>query len=131
MKLAVVIPAFNEQKRIGEVLRSLKPSGLDVIVVDDGSRDKTSEVASLSHVVVLRHKINLGKGAAIKTGCEAAFFWGADAVIVMDSDSQHKVEDLEKFINAIKNDDYDVVFGSRNWVRGIPLVRYLGNKFGS
>jgi glycosyltransferase involved in cell wall biosynthesis len=131
MKVTVVIPAYNESKRISSVLEELVSTGLPVIVVDDGSRDKTQEGALKYPVTVLKHKINLGKGAAIKTGCKAAFLNGAEAVIVMDADGQHKVNDLERFISALEKEKYDIVFGSRNWVRGIPLVRFLGNKFAS
>ena len=79
---------------------------------------------------MLKHRVNLGKGATLKTACEAAFGMGADAVIMMDSDGQHKVEDIPVFIEALEN-GFDVVFGSRNFYMGIPLVRFLGNKFAS
>ncbi len=131
MKITIVIPAFNEEKRIGEVLKDLKKTKLPVIVVDDGSKDKTFEIAKNLGVIALRHKVNLGKGAALKTGCEAAFSMGAEAVILMDSDGQHKVEDLPHFIDALEKDKFDVVFGSRNLSYGVPLVRYVGNKVAS
>ncbi len=131
MKITIVIPAFNEEKKIGEVLKDLKKTKLPVIVIDDGSKDKTFEIAKNLGVIALRHRINLGKGAALKTGCEAAFSMGAEAVILMDSDGQHKVEDLSHFIDALEKDKFDVVFGSRNLSHGVPLVRYMGNKAAS
>jgi len=136
MNISVVIPAFNEEERVGPVLKELGSTGLPVIVVDDGSTDRTNEVLSKLKVeseklIVLRHRVNLGKGAAMKTGAEAAFGLGADAVIFMDSDGQHKPQDLPKFIEALNSQKYDVVFGSRNLSFGVPLVRYLGNKFAS
>lgn len=131
MKTFVVIPAFNEAKRIDKVLVDVQNIGLPTIVIDDGSKDSTAERAKKYKITVLRHRINLGKGAAIKTGCDAAFLKGADAIIMMDADGQHKVEDLPKFIEMIQNSSYDVVFGSRNMNLGVPLVRYLGNKFAS
>ncbi len=73
----------------------------------------------------------MGKGAALKTGAEAAFAFGADAVIFMDSDGQHKIEDINVFIEKLKSGKYDVVFGSRNLGYGVPLDRYLGNKMAS
>ncbi len=131
MKIFIVVPAYNEAKRIGNVLKELQRTKLPTIVVDDGSKDKTYEIARKYKVTALGHRINLGKGAAMKTGCEAAFSLGAEAVILMDSDGQHRVEDLPKFIEALKSGKYDIVFGSRNLGMGMPLERYLGNKFAS
>lgn len=131
MQLYIVIPAFNEARRIEAVLQDLKDIDLPLIVVDDGSKDATLEITKKYQVTVLRHKINLGKGAAIKTGCEAAILLGAEAVILMDSDGQHKASDLPKFVEKISKEKYDVVFGSRNLNMGVPLVRYMGNKIES
>ena len=131
MKIFVVVPSFNEGRRIGSVLEDLKGSGLPIIVVDDGSNDSTYNNAKGYDVLVLRHKVNLGKGAALKTGFEAAFLKGAGAVIMMDSDGQHKAKDLTKFVEKINSGKYDVVFGSRNLRTGVPLIRYVGNKLES
>lgn len=131
MNIFIVIPAFNESKRIERVLTDLKGVGLPIIVVDDGSKDFTSERVKKFQVTVLRHRINLGKGAALKTGCEAAFSMGADAVIMMDSDGQHKAGDLPKFLEKIQSGKFDIVFGSRNMSLGVPLVRFIGNKLAS
>jgi glycosyltransferase involved in cell wall biosynthesis len=133
MKIYIVIPAHNEGKRIGKVITDIGAAKLNlpIIVVDDGSKDNTGVVAKNLKAVVLIHKINLGKGAAMKTGCDYAFTNGADAVILMDSDGQHEVADLKKFIVALNSGKYDVILGSRNYSYGVPLVRYLGNKFAS
>lgn len=131
MNIFIVLPAHNEAKRIESVLEDLKHANLPIVVVDDGSKDSTFEKAKKSHAIVLRHKINLGKGAAIRTGCEAAISMGAEVIIMMDADGQHKAEDLPKFIDKIQSGKFDVVFGSRNMNLGIPLVRFLGNKFAS
>lgn len=131
MRIYIVIPAFNESKRIEQVLEDIRNIGLPVIVVDDGSTDATFEKAKKHQVIVLRHQINLGKGAAIRSGCEAAFMKGAEAVIMMDADGQHKASDLPKFIEKTETGKYSVVFGSRNMNLGVPLIRFLGNKFAS
>lgn len=125
MKVSVVIPAHNEEKRIGPVLSEIEKMGLEFFVVDDGSKDNTAGVAGKYTPNVLRHRINLGKGAALKTGCEAAFDFGADAVVVMDSDGQHKASDLPKFVAALKK--CDVVLGERDFGE-TPTVRLIGNK---
>ena len=131
MNIFIVIPAFNEAKRIEAVLDDVKGAGFPIIVVDDGSTDATYERAKKYSLTLLRHKTNLGKGAALKTACKAAFLMGADAVIMMDSDGQHQSSDINKFVKKIKMEKYDVVFGSRNLNMGVPLIRYMGNKIAS
>ena len=131
MKIFIVIPAFNEAERIEGVLGDLKGIKLPVVLVDDGSQDSTYQKAKQYPVTILRHKINLGKGAALKTGCESAILLGADAIIMMDSDGQHKKEDLFKFINVLDQKKFDIIFGSRNLKFGVPLVRFIGNKIAS
>jgi polyprenyl-phospho-N-acetylgalactosaminyl synthase len=136
MKIFIVISLFNEKKHIVNVLSEVVKNKLPIIVVDDGSTDN-SQFSILNFtrkhkdITVLTHKINLGKGAAMKTGTDFAFGKGADAVIYMDSDGQHKASDISKFIEALESNKYDVVLGSRNYSYGVPLVRYLGNKFAS
>lgn len=128
---AVVIPAYNEAERIGKVLQEAQKYASLIIVVDDGSTDQTAKVAQKFKVKVLRHQINLGKGAALKTGCEAAFGMGAKIVVAMDSDGQHKPEDIPRFIKTLKEKKVDLVLGSRNPSVGMTLIRILGNKIDS
>jgi glycosyltransferase involved in cell wall biosynthesis len=134
MKITVVIPLFNEEKHIVKVLKDLAPYKLAVVVVDDGSTDNSKLKIinlKLKDTTLLEHKINLGKGAAMKTGAEYAFSHGAEAVIFMDSDAQHSPEDLVKFVRKLEEKKNGVIFGSRNLNLGAPLVRYLGNKIAS
>lgn len=130
MNYFVIIPAYNEEPRIGEVIRGVKKFTKNIIVVDDGSVDKTSEVAKREGVKVFRHKINLGKGAAMKTGVETAFSLGAETVILIDGDGQHNPKHISEFLEKLSQ-GFDIVFGSRNLSFGVPLVRFFGNKFGS
>lgn len=129
-KFYVVIPAYNEAPRIGEVIRGVKKYTENIIVIDDGSEDKTSEVAQRSGATVLRHKLNLGQSAARITGCEAAWGLGAQAVVTLDSDGQHNPAHIPKFVKKI-SEGYDIVLGQRDLKSGTPLVRQLGLKFGS
>jgi glycosyltransferase involved in cell wall biosynthesis len=131
MKIWIVIPLFNEKKYIGRVIKGVLERKLVTVVVDDGSNDLGGEIVKKHNVRLLTHKINLGKGAAMKTGAEYAFKNGADAVIFMDSDGQHLASDLQKFVDALESGEYDIVLGSRNFGYGVPLVRFLGNKFAS
>ncbi len=130
MKIAIVIPAFNEEGRIGQTLKGLRPIGLPTIVVDDGSKDTTFQKAKRVSSYTLRHRVNLGKGAAMKTGAEFAFENGYGAVIYFDADGQHSPDDIEKFVEKIKQ-GYDMVLGARNYSYEIPFLRYMGNKFAS
>ncbi|MEM3126730.1 MAG: glycosyltransferase family 2 protein [Candidatus Woesearchaeota archaeon] len=125
MKTIVVIPAHNEATRIKEVLKAVKKIVKDVIVVDDGSQDNTASVAQEAKVIVLRHITNLGKGAALKTGCDYAIQKGAENIIVMDADGQHRAKDIPRFLNALKSND--VVFGTRKGTKKMPVLLRIGN----
>lgn len=132
MQIFIVIPFYNEEKHIVDVVKGISPYKFPVVLVDDGSTDKSAlKIKDLrfKNLILLTHKINLGKGAAMKTGADWAFGNGADAVIFMDGDNQHVSEDLPKFTDELEKEKADVVFGVRNFSYGVPLVRFLGNKF--
>jgi glycosyltransferase involved in cell wall biosynthesis len=112
VKTAVVIPAFNEEKHVGEVVEGAKRHADTVIVVDDNSSDSTREVARASGATVVRHDRNLGYGAAVRTGFVEALHWGADQVVTIDADGQHETEDIPKIIKALKG-GADFVVASR------------------
>ena len=134
MKIFIVIPIYNEEKHIANVLKGLANYHLPIVAVDDGSSDRSGVKigeSKVKGVELLTHTINLGKGAAMKTGAEYAFSSGADAVIFMDSDGQHLAKDIPGFIDLLKGGKYDVIFGSRNLNLGVPLARYFGNKIAS
>lgn len=133
MKIALVIPVYNEKEHVSGILKDALKTGFPVYVVDDGSVDESLEkIKNIKrrNLNVMHHKINLGKGAAMKTGAIAAFEDGADAVVFVDSDRQHKVEDLPKFVKALEKGN-EIVFGTRNLSLGVPLIRYMGNKLAS
>lgn len=127
----VVIPGFNEVKYLRPVLQKLTAVTTNVVFVDDGSSDDTAKLAEQYITHTLRHRVNLGKGAALKTGCEYAFTkLGAEAVIFMDSDGQHDPAELELFQKELR-DGAQVVFGERNMGSEMPLMRIAGNRFAS
>lgn len=133
-KIFVVVPAFNEASVIQEVIKEIQNSGYsNIIVVDDGSRDNTQAKASeLIGENALRHKINRGKGAATKTGIEAAKILGADIIITVDGDGQHDPKDIAKMIAPILENKCDVVLGTRLLdPRGMPWYKILANHFGN
>lgn len=113
MKIVAVIPAFNEEKTIKKVIEEVKLKVDEVIVVDDGSKDKTACLAKQAGAIVLRHLINRDQGAALQTGDEYALKIGADIIVHFDADGQHKVGDIEKLTQPIIEGNADVVIGSR------------------
>jgi glycosyltransferase involved in cell wall biosynthesis len=122
-----VIPAYNEGKRIGPVISRARKILKKVVVVDDGSADNTASVAERRGALVLRHPLNLGKGAALKTGCDYAIKKGAKILIVLDADAQHKPEDIPRFLDAMQ--DADIVFGCRGLNKRMPFILRFGNWF--
>lgn len=132
----VVIPAFNEQAMIGKVLRAV-PSRVGVyfvkvIVIDDGSEDKTYQEAKRAGAVVLRHPINCGLGTALATGFTYAKSHGAQVVVTLDADGQHNPKDISKFVKVLDSSGGDVVIGSRIKSRKkMPIDRKVLNILGN
>jgi glycosyltransferase involved in cell wall biosynthesis len=113
VKLAAVIPALNAQRTIARVVVESRAHVEPVIVIDDGCSDSTGEVARAVGATVLRHDVNRGKGAALKTGFAWALQNGFDAVITLDADGQHLASDIPKFIDAFRRTNADLVVGGR------------------
>ncbi len=115
LKIFIIIPAFNEEENISSAIDSIINGFPDVkiVVVDDGSTDKTINVLSDCDIVRLRHIVNRGQGASLQTGNEYAIKSGADILVHFDGDGQHRVEDINGLIKPIINDGLDVVLGSR------------------
>ena len=130
MKIVVAIPAFNEEKNIAGIILKLKKFTDQIIVCDDGSNDLTSEIAESLGVRVIKHSKNLGYGGAIKSLFLKCKEMNVDAMITFDADGQHRIEDLEKMIEPIKNDSADLVIGSRflDDETKIPKYREVGVK---
>ncbi|MAF13877.1 MAG: cell wall biosynthesis glycosyltransferase [Parcubacteria group bacterium] len=127
MEIQVVVPAYNEAKVINQVVTDLKGKVTKIIVVDDGSTDKTGEVASLAGAQVVQHFINRGQGAALQTGINFALKSGADIIVTFDADGQHQVDDIENVIKPLLLGEEDVVLGSRflNTKSKIPISRKI------
>jgi glycosyltransferase involved in cell wall biosynthesis len=109
----ILIRAFNEGSRLESVLQGLRSYFPNVVVVDDGSRDETSEVASRFPLHVLRHPVNRGGGAALQTGLDYALQQGAEFIVCFDADGQHRPEDIEPMLQPALSGQCDVVLGSR------------------
>ncbi|MEX0895737.1 MAG: glycosyltransferase family 2 protein [Patescibacteria group bacterium] len=127
----VILPAYNEARYIGTVLQKLQPITRNIVVIDDGSTDKTAHFAQQQTEHVLRHLVNLGKGAAMKTGAEYAFgHLHAKAVIFFDSDDQHNPQELELFYRQL-NTGAQMILGVRSFDENMPLTRIIMNRLAS
>lgn len=125
MSIWVIVPAFNEMRRVVGVLDDLSALSASVVVVDDGSYDQTAELAASRNVHVLRHMVNRGQGAALLTGIDFALSRGATFLVTFDSDGQHRAADVPQMIEILKRSEADLVLGSRflGSAPGIPLHR--------
>lgn len=108
------MPAYNEEKNVGRVVRGLFENGFDnVLVVDDGSKDKTVEQAESAKAKVIHHVVNRGQGAALRTGNEYVLQNNAEFIVHFDADGQFNPQDIFPAINLLKEKDLDIIFGSR------------------
>jgi glycosyltransferase involved in cell wall biosynthesis len=127
----VIIPGYNEEKYLGRVLQKVLSQTPRVIVVDDGSRDRTFMIARKYTPYVLRHSVNLGKGAAMRTGCDYAFQeLQASAVILLDADDQHDPAELPFFTRQFQK-GAAVVLGVRGDLKLMPRSKVIANNFAS
>jgi len=126
MDVTIIIPAYNEEEGIADVIRRLKElygEHYEILVIDDGSTDKTYEIAKSMNVRVIRHPYNKGYGAALKTGIRNA---SGEILVFIDADGQHKPEDIDKLLSYIG--EYDMVVGDRGQISEIQLIRKIGKK---
>ncbi|PJE57910.1 MAG: glycosyltransferase family 2 protein [Candidatus Portnoybacteria bacterium CG10_big_fil_rev_8_21_14_0_10_36_7] len=140
--VVVFIPAYNECKTIDQVIKIIKTNYqgknqkdyvVDIIVIDDGSKDDTATIAKAANIrKVVSHPQNKGLGAATRTGMESALEIGADIAVKIDADLQNDPKDIETVVRPILNDRADCVFGSRlmgGLQYKMPIYRKIGNKF--
>jgi Glycosyl transferase family 2 len=116
-KIAILIPAYNEAESIGVVLGQIPAAvcgvGTEVLVVDDGSRDGTGDVAAEHGAAVARHVTNRGGGAALRTGYRLMVESGAQIVVTLDADGQHRPDEMERLVEPILDGEVDMAHGSR------------------
>lgn len=111
--ITVILPAYDEEVSIGSIVLLTKLYADKVIVVDDGSKDRTADIARKAGAEVIIHEKNTGKGGALRTGFTAAVKMGADVIVTMDSDAQHNPADIPKLAVPIIKGEADLVNGSR------------------
>ena len=130
-RIAAVIPAYQEEKHVGEVARRARAQLENVLVVDDGSTDATAERARSTGVDVVIHPHNRGKGESIKTGLRYWLEHGSEYVVLLDADGQHLPEEISRFVDSAASESSAKIFiGSRmNDISGMPLVRRIVNRY--
>jgi len=128
--IIAAIPALNEETAIGSVVLRAKQHVDAVIVVDDGSYDKTAKIAELAGASVIRHDVNLGKGMALRDAFLRARELNADILVCLDGDGQHNPDEIPRLLIPIKNGEADMVIGSRflDIRSDIPRYRQAGQK---
>ena len=130
MKITIGIPAYNEEKNIALIITKLKKITDSIIVCDDGSSDMTAEISKNLGATVISHKKNMGYGVAINSIFQKSKELNVDLLVTFDADGQHRVEDIQKVIEPIKNNVADLVIGSRflDKKSDVPNYRKIGIK---
>jgi glycosyltransferase involved in cell wall biosynthesis len=131
MEITIGIPAYNEEKNISAIIKKLQKITDKIIVCDDGSSDLTGKIAREMGVLVVQHEKNLGYGAAIRSIFLKAREQKSESLITLDSDGQHRIEDIQTILEPIKNGRADLVIGSRfldNGGKNVPAYRKVGIK---
>ena len=130
MKITIGIPAYNEEKNIASIITKLKNITDSIIVCDDGSSDMTSEISKNLGAVVISHKKNMGYGAAIRTIFQKSIELDSDILVTFDADGQHRIDDVNKILQPLKNNEADIVIGSRflDNESKVPNYRKIGIK---
>ena len=123
----VVVPAYNEARVIGDVVRGLLTTFPNVVVVDDGSSDDTAAILKGLPVTVVTHYVNLGQGAALQTGIKHALERGASYIVTFDADGQHRIEDALAAVHMLSEGGCDAVCGSRflGTTSNVPRTRKI------
>jgi glycosyltransferase involved in cell wall biosynthesis len=130
-KICILIPAYNAQETLGSVLRKVGPLKIDSIVVDDGSSDETKRVSSEMGVHLLSHPVNLGKGAALRTGFRYILQKGYKVVITLDADGQHNPSEIPFLLGIFQNVKPDILIASRAAEFGkMTFLRRFWNRLG-
>lgn len=126
-KIWAVMPAYNESKYIGYIIKKALNYAERVIVIDDCSKDRTYNIAEEFGADVFRNPVNMGAGFSTRVGCEIAYILGAEYIVTIDADGQHDPEDIPKLVSLLKEKNLDIVFGSRPRDKNMPIIKRIGN----
>jgi glycosyltransferase involved in cell wall biosynthesis len=125
MHITLVLPVYNEQKNIKDVILDVKKIVNRIIIIDNNSSDDTVKIIKKLNKINIQHCFNLGKSNSLKTGCDLAIKLKTDLIAFMDSDGQHKGSDLKRLIETIKKERIDAVIGYRDSFK-MPMMRGIG-----
>jgi glycosyltransferase involved in cell wall biosynthesis len=133
-RIAILIPAYNEEKYIKKVIKGCFKYGIDIITVDDGSTDGTiKEIRSIPapenfRIITLKHKVNKGKGKSLKTGFSYIIKNNYSGVITLDADGQHSTGEIKNFLKILEKEKPDLVIGDRlGNTKNMPFIRLATN----
>ena len=129
--IAIIIPAYNAEKTIGQLLEKISKyiSLKNVIVINDGSLDNTANIIKKTEAIILEHSNNSGKGAALKTGIKYILTQNYEAIIILDADLQHNPDTIPEFIRIWQETEADIVLGNRmHNISSMPLARIFSNR---
>ncbi len=127
MNIVAVIPAYNEEKNIYNIIKQTKRYVDDIIIIDDCSNDNTYEIVKSSSAQVIKLITNMGAGFATRVGCDIAIKHGADIIVTIDADGQHNPNEISKLIDYLILKKLDIVFGSRKRNENMPVIKRIGN----
>jgi glycosyltransferase involved in cell wall biosynthesis len=137
-KIAILIPAYNEERYIESVINNCLIYNLDIIIVDDGSDDATLKIVMSipkpenTNIIIISHLVNKGKGQALKTGFEYVLRNNYSGVITLDADGQHDTGEINKFLKTLKKEKPDLIIGNRlGDTKEMPFIRLATNVFTS
>lgn len=130
-KIVTIIPAYNEEETIAKVVREMKQYSDEVIVIDDGSIDRTRSIALSAGAIVVPNQVNLGMGVSVRRGYQIAVQRNADIIVQTDADDQYTTSDVPKLIKPIIENKADMVIASRflGGIESMPPRKKLGNQF--
>jgi glycosyltransferase involved in cell wall biosynthesis len=128
-EFVIIMPTYNEVGQIATTVAEAKRH-LPVVVIDDGSTDGSGDLAEAAGATVIRHSVNQGKGAALRTGFDYALRLGVSAAIAMDGDGQHDPAEIPRFIEAYRRGAGDLIIGQRTFTQ-MPIVRRIANRIGN
>lgn len=129
IRRCAIIPAYNEESNLALLIKKIKAHNVDIIIIDDGSTDRTAAIAREEGVLLIRHPSNQGKGGALRDGFRLALKRDYDQIITLDSDGQHNPEEVPLFIKKISNSKAGIVVGNRlHLPKGMPSSRLSVNR---
>jgi glycosyltransferase involved in cell wall biosynthesis len=126
-KIIAVIPAYNEETRVSQVINRARYFVDEIIVVDDGSADNTAVVSRSKGATLIRLNHNRGVGFATRTGCNYAVDKGAEIIVTLDADGQHNSADIPKLLKPLLAQEADITFGIRSRDKEMPFDKRVGN----